>query len=301
MKDVLYQYYGMTMIGSIKITSRVFKIKTSKDQYIVKITKKKDIEKNYEMIEAFHLKCFIQIIKNKYHHILTPYQNEYLYLMPCVENNHGLLQEMKIKFYFETLAYLHSQSFYYTKINQDYFEKLYQDILSIIRERELFYEKMIEKCETVYYRSPSEWMFIMNYYRIHESLQYAKDYLKQYIEKTKNYSQIRVCLNYKHFDYDHISLKEKIFISLDSICIDLPIYDLFDMYQKIPDILFDLDCFSQYYFQKVDLLEDEKLLLCCLMSITPIIYFEKDEIENIIKLSRLLYYLDSVNHFIEQI
>lgn len=301
MKDVIYEYYGINILGSIKLSPSVYKIKTQKDQYVVKIIKNTQIEKSYEMIEVLHINCFVTIMKNKNHKILTPYHHSHLYLMPFIDNSQGLLKEMKIKFYFETLAYLHTHSFYFTKINQDYFETLQHDILSIIQEREIYYEQMIQKYESIVYRSPSQWMLVMNYYRIYESLEQAKRYLSQYIEKTKAYTQIRVCLTYKHFDYDHISLKEKLFISLDHVCIDLPIYDLFDMYQRIPDILFDLDCFSQYYLKKVELKEDEKLLLCCLMSITPIIYYGHDEIENIIKLSRLLYYLDSINAFIEQI
>ena len=65
--------------------------------------------------------------------------------------------------------------------------------------------------------------------------------------------------------------------------------------------MFDLDCFSEYYLKKVELKEDEKLLLCCLMNIVPLIDYTHDEIENIIKLSRLMYYLDSVHNFITQL
>ena len=81
-------------------------------------------------------------------------------------------------------------------------------------------------------------------------------------------------MNYKHFDYDHISLKSKVLLSIDNVCIDLPIYDLFDIYQRIPDILFDLDCFSEYYFKKIEIREDEKLLLCCLMNVVPLIDYK---------------------------
>ena len=72
-------------------------------------------------------------------------------------------------------------------------------------------------------------------------------------------------------------------------------------YQRIPDILFDLDCFSEYYLKKFELLKEEKLLLCCLMNVVPIIFYDDNEIENIIKLSRLLYYLDSIQDFIQEI
>lgn len=301
MKQVLFDYYGIDVIGIIKLSSHVYKIKTVEEQYVVKIVENKNIEKIYEYIEILHLNCFVKIYLNKNNELITEYNHKYLYLMPYIDNSQGLLKEMKVKFYFETLAYLHINSFYYTKINQDYFLTLNHDIEKIIHEREVYYEQLIQNYETILYRSPSQWMLVLNYYRIYESLSCARNYLNLYIEKTKSFTQVRVCLTYKHFDYNHISLKERMLISLDNMSIDLPIYDLFNMYQRIPDILFDLDCFSQYYFSKVDFSEEEKLLLCCLMSIVPIIYYEEDEIENIIKLSRLLYYLDSVQSFINQI
>lgn len=300
MKDLIAQYYSLRVVGFITITKKVYKIKTEQGIFVAKIVENKNIETIYEYIETLHVQCFIKVLLNKNNELLTPYQTRYLYLMPYVDNSQGLMKEMKIKFYFETLAYLHYNSFYYTKVNQQYFETLHHDIVQIINERTQYYEQMIQNFEDIAMRSPSQWMLVMNYYRIYESLCSARQYLSQYLQHTKDFHQIRVCLNYKHFDYDHISLKQKVFLSIDNVCIDLPIYDLFDIYQRIPDILFDLDCFSEYYFKKIELKEDEKLLLCCLMNIVPLIDYSDDEIENIIKLSRLLYYLDSIRNFIAQ-
>ncbi|MEG0277288.1 MAG: hypothetical protein RR630_09680 [Coprobacillus sp.] len=301
MKELLTDYYSIQVIGIIKVTDKVYKIKCDNGYYAVKIVESRQIEQVYEYIETLRIKCFIQILINKNNEILTPFHQNYLYLMPYIENSVGLLKEVKIKFYFETLAYLHYNSFYFTKINQQYFDNLKNDILKIINERTIYYQQMIKNFEDVIIRSPSQWMLVMNYYRIYEALCSSRQYLSQYLEHTKNYTQIRVCLNYKHFDYNHIALKDRLLLSIDNVCIDLPIYDLFDIYQRIPDILFDLDCFCDYYFKKIELKEDEKLLLCCLMNIVPIIEYGQDEIENIIKLSRLLYYLDSVHNFIAQL
>ena len=110
-----------------------------------------------------------------------------------------------------------------------------------------------------------------------------------------------VCSNSVTVANNTLVSKSKVLLSIDNVCIDLPIYDLFDIYQRIPDILFDLDCFSEYYFKKIEIREDEKLLLCCLMNVVPLIDYGPDEIENIIRLSRLLYYLDSVHNFIGQL
>ncbi len=301
MKTQLMHDYGLEVIGVIKVNEHVYKLKTFNRIYYMKIVKNQSIDKIYEWIEVLHLNIFVDVLKNKQGTRATPYQSKYYYIMEAVHNNQGMMKEVKIKFYFETLASLHTKSFYYTKVNQDYFMKLQKDICDVIQERELYYTQMIQNYETIVYRSPSQWLLIMNYYRIYNALCMAKQYLNQYMMMTQDCTQIRVCLTYKHFDYNHIALKEKVFLSLDHICIDMPLYDIFDMYQKVPDILFDLDCLSQYYFKKIELTQEEKVLLCCLMNIVPMIYYSDDEIENIIKLSRLLYYLDSIQSLTNQL
>ncbi|MBM6965078.1 hypothetical protein [Massilimicrobiota timonensis] len=301
MKYVILKNYDLHVIGEIKLSSHVFKLKCHEGYFVVKITSQKSLQNMYDLVETLNLSCFVHIIPNLHHEYLTIYQHQYLYLMPFIESGPQHLKEMKIQFYFETLAYLHEHSFYDMKVNQQYFHTLEKDILKVINERFQYYEKMIESYENEVYRSPSQWMLVMNYYRIYEALALAKQYLSQYMNCIQECHSIRICLTYKNFDYQHISLKHKCLISLDYMEMDLPIYDIFDMYQKIPDILFDLDCLSQSYLKKFELRKEEKLLLCCLMNIVPIIQFEHDEIDNIIKLSRLLYYLDSVHHFITQL
>lgn len=301
MKDVILKNYGFHVIGKIKLSSHVFKLKCQEGCYVAKITAQKSLQNMYDSIETLNLSCFVHIIANIHHEYLTLYNQQYLYLMPFIENSSTHLKEMKIQFYFETLAYLHGHSFYDMKVNQQYFHTLEKDISKVIQDRIYYYEKMMEKYENEIYRSPSQWLLVMNYYRINEALSSASQYLLQYMNCTKECRTVRICMTYKNFDYQHISLKSRCLISLDYLEMDLPIYDIFDMYQKIPDILFDLDCLSQSYLKKFELKEEEKLLLCCLMNIVPVIQMEHNEIDNIIKLSRLLYYLDSIRNFITQL
>lgn len=300
MKDKIEEHYGLKIKGIIKISTCVYKIKCEDSQYIVKIVDDLKMKQILEYIDSLSIDCFVDIYYNKNKEILTKLKDKYFYIMPCLDAKANNLKEYKLKFYFEMIAYLHMKSFYYIKVNQDYFDTLKKDIVFIINERQRYYEKMITKYEKLTFRSPSQWMLLLNYYRIYESLNDALHYLKLYLEEVQSHTQVRVSLVYKNFNYDHIILKEKKLISINHISLDLPIYDLFDMYQKIPDILFDLDCFSIHYFSKIELLKEEKLLLCALMHIVPIVHFENDDIENIIKISRLFYYIDSINGFINQ-
>lgn len=252
MKYVILKNYDLHVIGEIKLSSHVFKLKCHEGYFVVKITSQKSLQNMYDLVETLNLSCFVHIIPNLHHEYLTIYQHQYLYLMPFIESGSQHLKEMKIQFYFETLAYLHEHSFYDMKVNQQYFHTLEKDVLKVINERFQYYEKMIESYENEVYRSPSQWMLVMNYYRIYEALALAKQYLSQYMNCIQECHSIRICLTYKNFDYQHISLKHKCLISLDYMEMDLPIYDIFDMYQKIPDILFDLDCLSQSYLKNLN-------------------------------------------------
>ena len=83
-------------------------------------------------------------------------------------------------------------------------------------------------------------------------------------------------------------------LSIDHIKFDICIYDIYNMYQRIPDLLFDMSQFPEDYLCHVSLLKEEKLLLMCLQCIVPYIELTRNEIDNIVKMSRLLYYLDSI-------
>lgn len=295
MKRIIEDYYSIHILGYIKISNKTYKIKTSECFYYLKFTDDYDFEEIIDYIESIHLKCFVNIIKNKNNHVLTAYNDQFFYLMEELNNSKCLFKEAKIKSYFQLLSYIHSHSCYNIKVNQEYFKQIYNDIIVVISERLQYYNNVMNECEQSKYRSPSQWLFLLNYYRIHDSLKEAEYYLKLYMNKVKDCQINRVCLIYKHFHYDHIFLKHQKLISLDQMQINMPIYDIYDIYKKLPDILFDLDCFSEYYLKNMKLDNKEILLLCTLLKIVPIIYLENDEVNNIIKISRLLYYLDSIN------
>lgn len=301
MKEIIEDYYHLSILGFIKVNDNVYKIKCEKQLFYLKMIDDCHLREIVDYIESIHLQCFILILRNKNNDILTEYQDRYFYIMEALEESQSQLKEIKIKYYFEMLAYIHKNSCYSLKVNKQYYKQIYHDICKIIHERMYYYDQLMNQCEDIVYRSPSQWLFLLNYYRIADSLNKAQDYLKKYMEVINDCQTIRVCLVYKNFDYDHISLKNKKLISIDHMSIDMPIYDIFDIYQKLPDILFDLDCLSEYYLCSMCFSDQERLLLCCLLNIVPMIYLENDEISNIIKISRLLYYLDSITCLCKQL
>lgn len=200
-----------------------------------------------------------------------------------------------MKFYYDSLAYLHTTSFFNYSVSKNFFKQQITDISAIIHERLSYYEELMNNFEVISYRSPTGWMFVMNYHRIYGSLKKSLELLECYQAYVCNLDTIRLCLTYNNFNYNHIMMKANKLISIDQIKINICIYDIYNMYQKIPELLFDFDVILDSYFNKIKLLKEERLLLQCLLYVVPIVKLGQDEINNIIMMSRLLYYLDSIS------
>ena len=65
--------------------------------------------------------------------------------------------------------------------------------------------------------------------------------------------------------------------------------------QHEEDIKEAMNLIGDIDFYSYKLLKEERLLLQCLLHVVPIIKLGHDEVNNIIMMSRLLYYLDSIS------
>lgn len=285
----------------IKLSQKAYKLKTQDAFYVAKIIDNNQIEKIFKNIDTLKISCFVKILCNIDHHFLTPCHDHYLYLMPYLDHDDHIMPEIKIKHYYQFLANLHNQSSYNMKISQSYYDNLSDYLGHIIERREADYRQLIETYEKISMRSPDQWFFIMNYLKYFETLDKAKQFLSQFKDITKGNTSTRVCFNYQHFDYNHIYIKYGCLISIDHVNINIPVFDLFNIFQNDNFFLFDSHVLFENYLNIISLNDDEKILLKCLLNIIPNISFMKDEIQNIIDMNRLLNYIDSIGHFIEQL
>lgn len=301
MIEAIKRDYHIEVLGIIKISEKVYKLKLADEFLALKFCESYDFVQNYYYIKTLRLDCFVSILLNKDNSPVSKYEQRYYYIMPWYESDMVPMRELKLKFYFQTIAWLHNHTFYNVKVNQQYFENLCDDICKIIQERKNYYYQLLCFCEQKFDRSPWQWMLLMNYYRIENSLNFAQNQLEQYRSMCEHKEYVRVSFVYMNFKYQHIYLNYQKLISIDHMKIDMPIYDIFNMYQQTTDTLFDLDSLFQFYLNKVVLYEDEKVLLSSLLSIVPIVKLEEKHIDNVIILSRLVYYMDSVSHLATQL
>lgn len=114
-QNLIQTKYDLEVIGLIQLSPKVYKVKTKQGFYCVKIIQEKKLENAYQHIQTLHLHHFISIIKNKEDHYFTPYQDKFIYLMPYLVYKNAIQKEIKIKMYYQIIAYLHKKSFFYSK------------------------------------------------------------------------------------------------------------------------------------------------------------------------------------------
>ncbi|MFQ6791299.1 hypothetical protein [Thomasclavelia sp.] len=295
MNEIIKSAYSLNVIGYIKVSKRVYKVKCKEGFFSLKFVEDTSLSVVIDHIESLHLKCFVPVIRNCNKQILTKYQTRQFYLCPWLKDDNAIIKELKLKCYYEYLAYLHGNTFFNYSVAKNYFKCQIEEIRGIIQERKIYYNEIMNNFEVLAYRSPTGWMFVLNYCRIEECLNTATRLLQEYEDHVCNLDTIRLCLTYNNFNYSHILMKENCLISIDKIKINLCIYDIYSMYQKIPELIFDFEVILDTYLCKIKLLQEERLLLRCLLHVIPIVEFGSDEVNNIVLMSRLLYYLDSIS------
>jgi hypothetical protein len=301
MKEIISENYGLEIIGLIKITEKLYKVKTKQGFFALKIINNQDFPRQYQYIRSLHLEYFISIVLNHQSNILTPYENYYFYIMPWINIDEHVVKELKLKYYFQTIAIIHNHSFYTTKVHDGYFKNICENLREMIVSRQTFYLEKIQSIELNYFKSPSEWEFILNYNRIIEHLKYASKFLEDFEQLTINKNTVRLSLVYMNFDVNHISLEQQKIISIDKMKIDLPIYDIYDLYLHQNSLKFENDLLIEHYLSKFILYDYEKLLLACLLSCLPMIEFSTDQINNLIVITRLCNYLESTHQLIKKL
>ena len=289
MNDILNKYYNLDVIGIIKVTNKLYRIKTKDNKYYGF----KHLDDNNESIFAFlcmlNLHSFCIPIKNNVGTYITKVNNDYFYLMNWYEEELILAKEIKLKFYIEELTKLHSLSSYDTKINKGYFEEIFIELEKMIDEEENdinVYLSLIEKKE---YKSPSEWLFLMNNNIFLNSINKSKEHLNNFKKLVKDMDTIRVSLNYINFDFSNILIKEKKILGIEKMKSAPIVYDLKDLFDKSYNLSIDFIMYIKMYLKEFELMEYEKEWLLTMVYIPFIDNNKKNEIDNIMELSKIIY------------
>ena len=182
MNDFIKNYYSIDVVGIIKITEKVFRIKSKGNKYYSLKFINDDYENIFSNLSLIELTSFVIPYLNKYGTYISNFNNKNCYLLDWYNDETILVKEMRMKFFIEEIIKLHNKSLYNININKGHFEDIFLDLEKSIIEEEKDLEYYLEKIEKKEYKSPSEWLFLLNNNRFKYALDKSKGYLRNFKE-----------------------------------------------------------------------------------------------------------------------
>ena len=188
-----------------------------------------------------------------------------------------LEREEKILDIVKIVTLLHSKTTFYKDIDDDTYKKLYEGVLDRIDYLYHYYNDVVEIIEGYDYMSPSNYLFVRKVSKLFASLDYAKYQIKKWYSIIEEKKRIRVVNIHNNLRVDHYLLGDRPYlISWDKSRRDIPIYDLINLYKEYFGEIDFCDLFK-IYEGHYPLLEEEKCLLFCLISIPDKLEFNEKE------------------------
>ena len=291
MKEIIRDLYNIEVITFIKVSDKVYKVKGIDNDYCLKYIEQSNIESIIEKLKIIKINFFLYPLKNANMQYVSSLEGVNFIILPWVDEDYSLMKDLKLTFFLNSLAELHNKSFYTIKVNEIFFKETYDFIANKIDKIEEYIETYMTNIERLDYKSPSQWLFLLNYPVYVNAISKANKYLESFKEKCEKKNTVRLSLTYNNFDYKHIMLKEEKILGVENVEVTSPIYDIFYTFSTLDEISIDTQIYYEKYFNKFILDDYEKDWLLSLLYIPRIKNLSSNEVDNIKEVTNSLNYI----------
>ena len=189
------------------------------------------------------------------------------------------------------ISLLHLKTTRYSEMSLDDYKKIYETIENKIKHLYNYYRDLNEIIDSSIYMSPSQYLLVRNISIIYNSLDFSKKTLDEWYEIVKENHNQRKVLTYNNFDFNHLLKNNNSYlISFSKTKVDLPVYDLLNIYNNTYKFK-DFSELLSIYENKYPLKKDELLLLFIYISLPEKINFKDDEYLNTNLVENILFKL----------
>ena len=136
MNNKLLELYNIDVLGIIKITPKLYRIKTKENKYYAFKHIDEINESIFAHLSILEINSFCLPIKNIYGNYISKINNDSFILLNWYDDEMILAKEIRLKFFVEELINLHKISSYETKINTGYFDEIFLELEKKIDEEE---------------------------------------------------------------------------------------------------------------------------------------------------------------------
>lgn len=276
MKNNLNTPYRYTIKGNATI------VDTDDGKYVIK---KKDVTTNikglFNYLKSRGFSSFADVISDEREEV-----NVFEYV-----HSIDYPSEQKADDLIDIISNLHSKSFYFKEVREDKFKEVYESVLSNINYLKDYYNDLYSRFFREIYMAPSHYLFMKNYYKINEALDFCEAELDSWYEDVRELKKLRVCVIHNNLSIDHFIKGDKdAIISWEQHKIDTPTLDLVKLYKN--DFLkYDYKYIFDKYNDNFPMTSNEKKLFFILVSLPEKITFDYSEFKNTVNLRLFLDYI----------
>ncbi len=270
-----YQKQGNVVIADTNIGKLVVKKNNNKD-YI------------YDYLNTRNFSYYPEIIK----------ENNYVISRYIEDVN--IPKDQKIFDLVDLVSLMHSKTTHYKKVSEDEYKKIYEDLSNNYEYLYEYYTDIINIIDDKVFMSPSEYLLARNISFIFKSIEQGKSYIDKWFKEVEGLDKMRVSIVHNNLDLSHYIRNNKDYlISWDKSKIDIPIFDLYNLYNNH---FLDFDFFEllKEYESKYPLKSFERDLLFILITMPNKIEFNDTEFNMCIKISNEIDKLYKSNSIIEE-
>lgn len=207
-----------------------------------------------------------------------------------IEDN-DMSDEERLYDIMDLISLLHTKTTRYKNIDIDDYKIIYEEIDKELNYLNSYYTELNDLIDEEIYMAPSKYLLARNISKIYSALYFCREELENWYDLVKNSTKTRVAYIHNNLELSHLLRNDNPYlISWEKSKVDLPIYDIYNLYRKYYKLT-DFDVLLNNYQKRYPLKEEEIKLLFIKISIPFKIEFTKDEFSNTKKVKDLLEYL----------
>lgn len=273
------------VIKKITIKRSILIIETNDRNFVVK-KRKNNLDNLFKYLNSRSFVYFPKIIYKTSNYDFYEYINDIM--MP---------REQRLSDVVKIASILHNKTTFYKDVEEDYYKKIYEDILDKINYLENYYNDIAETIEKNEFMSPFQYLFIRNISKIFISLNYAHYCIDEWYKIISEKKSVRMVNIHNNLTLEHYLVSDKHYlISWSKSKLDMPIYDLINLYKLYYEDFDFCDLLKEYERGYPWLLE-EKRLFFCLISIPEKILFDASNYELCKRIKKFYIFLDASRKF----
>ena len=221
------------------------------------------------------------------------------YLITKYEEDSNIPNEQKILDLIDLISLMHNKTSFYKEEASFEYKTIYEDLLNNYEYLYEYYNNYINIIDEKVFYSPSEFLLSRNISYIFKSIDEGKKYIESWYKDIENINKMRVSVIHNNLDLTHfIRNKTSFLISFDKAKIDIPIFDLYKLYNKYY-LDFNFTELLNRYEKDYKLTDSERKLLFILI-LMPNKIERTNEYDMCINISNEIDRLYKSNIFIEQ-